>query len=205
VTAAPQPAAPRLVEPIRPASPPAREANDPPIQMARVRTVPVVQSASGGQWYHAPPAGPAASRTPPQQFVMPDDGRGARPSTLDAQARRVDSGQPAVYAARHEAPEQTTASLPRAQPSYAGVLERGDFAIQVGAFASAAEAQARLHEVRQAAGNLLSAAVDVTEPVAQGTRTLYRARFSGLDAAPAAQTCTALRRQRVDCFVTRLR
>jgi D-alanyl-D-alanine carboxypeptidase len=146
---------------------------------------------------------------PSRQYVMADEGRGARPSTLDAQARRLDNGHPAIYAAEQGAPANTTlaAATPRAYapPSYAGAMSHGDYAIQVGAFPTAAEAEARLREVRQTVGGLLSAATDLTEPVAQGARTLYRARFSGLDAGPAAQTCTALRRQRVDCFVTRLR
>ena len=199
--AAPQ-AAPRLVEPIRPATPPASAGNEPPIQMARVRTVPVVQSPGASQ-----SDAPAAADVPPRQFMMPDDGRGARPSTLDAQARRLDSGHPAIYAARYDQPSNSIADAPQSQaaPSYTAAANHGDYAVQVGAFATALEAQARLREVRQSVGGLLSSATDLTEPVAQGSRTLYRARFAGLDAGPAAQTCTALRRQRVDCFVTRLR
>lgn len=181
--------APKLVEPPRLAASPARETDDPPIQMARVRTVPVVQAAA-----------------PVHRFVAPDDGRGARPSTLDAQARRLDSGEPAIYVAGPSARTHTTVAAAQsfAPPSYAGAVSRGDYAIQVGAFATASEAEARLRDVRHAMGNLLGAAIDLTEPVAQGARTLYRARFAGLDAGPAAETCTALRRQRVDCFVARL-
>ncbi len=212
VAAAPAPV-PQLVEPIRPATPPALASNEPPIQMARVRTVSVAPPPGASQWYHAAPAArPVAqpvAEMPSRQYVMADEGRGARPSTLDAQARRLDNGHPAIYAAEQGAPATTTlaAATPRAYapPSYAGAMSHGDYAIQVGAFPTAAEAEARLREVRQTVGGLLSTATDLTEPVAQGARTLYRARFSGLDAGPAAQTCTALRRQRVDCFVTRLR
>ena len=67
-----------------------------------------------------------------------------------------------------------------------------------------AEAQARLRQIRQSAEHVLAQAADHTEPVTQGTRTLYRARFADLEAASATQACNALRRQRVDCFVTRL-
>ncbi len=207
-TEAPPPPAPRLVEPIRAATPPARAGYEPPIQMARVRTVPVVQSPSASQQFDAEPAARPIAEAPPRQFVMQDDGRGARPSTLDAQARRLDGGQPAVYAARHDQPTSATlasASQADAPPSFGGAASQGDYAVQVGAFPTAAEAQARLRELRQNASGLLTAASDLTEPVAQGSRTLYRARFAGLDAGPAAQTCSALRRQRVDCFVTRLR
>lgn len=198
-SARPRPA-PRLVEPIRAAAPPAAalEANEPPIQMARVRTVPV----GAGAWRQA---APAAAEQPQHQFVAADQGRGARPSTLGAQARRLDTGQPAIYFAQQGTPA-ATASLQQAaaSPSYVGATGGGGFVVQVGAFATAAEADARLREIRQAAGNLLAAATNLTEPVSQGPRTLYRARFAGLEAGSAAATCTALRRQRVDCFVTRL-
>ena len=202
-----QRAALRLVEGPQLAAPPTRAMDEPPIQMARVRTVPVVQERAGSSWYHAPAASPTNAAALPHRFVTPDDGRGARPSTLDAQARRIDSGEPAIYAAEHATPAHTTVAAAQpafAPPSYAGAISRGDYAIQVGAFASAAEAEARLREIRHTSGNLLGAAIDLTEPVAQGARTLYRARFAGLDAGPAAETCTALRRQRVDCFVARL-
>jgi len=166
--------------------------------MARVRTVPV----GAGAWRQA---APAAAEQPQHQFVAADQGRGARPSTLGAQARRLDTGQPAIYFAQQGTPA-ATASLQQAaaSPSYVGATGGGGFVVQVGAFATAAEADARLREIRQAAGNLLAAATNLTEPVSQGPRTLYRARFAGLEAGSAAATCTALRRQRVDCFVTRL-
>jgi D-alanyl-D-alanine carboxypeptidase len=147
------------------------------------------------------------AEAPRQQFALPDDGRGAHPSTLDAQAHRLDNGMPAIYAAREASPTTTAALQPAAaQTSYvsAGAASRGGFAVQVGAYATAAEAEARLQEVRQTAGSMLAGAINLTEPVAQGSRMLYRARFAGLEAGPAAATCSALRRQRVDCFVTRL-
>ncbi len=200
-------AVPRLVEPIQPAATPAYAANEPPIQMARVRTVPVGRLQGDGRLHHATRAARPATDVPTPRYVTPDDGRGAQPSTLGAQAHRLDSGHPAIYAAQHGAPANGTmvADASQAPPSFVGAISRGDYAVQVGAFSTAAEAEARLREVRQAVGSLVAAASDLTEPVAQGSRTLYRARFAGLDAGPAAETCTALRRQRVDCFVTRLR
>lgn len=197
--------APRLVEAIRPAAPPAfaspaSASNEPPIQMARVRPVPVGAIA----WSSA---ARSTAEMPRHQYALPDDGRGARPSTLDAQAHRLDNGMPAIFAAQRGGPTTTAAlQTAAAPPSYAGAgaIGRGGFAVQVGAFATVAEAEARLHEVRQTAGNMLARATNLTEPVAQGSRTLYRARFAGLEAGPAAATCSALRRQRVDCFVTRL-
>jgi D-alanyl-D-alanine carboxypeptidase len=168
--------------------------------MARVRTVPVGALA----WSNA---APRAGQRPQHGYAAPDDGRGAQPSTLDAQADRLGNGMPAIYAAQESSPTTTAALQPAAaRPSYAAAdgVGRGGFAVQVGAFGTAAEAEARLREVRETAGNLLAAATNLTEPIAQGPRTLFRARFAGLEAGPAAATCSALRRQRVDCFVTRL-
>ncbi|MEO8650671.1 MAG: serine hydrolase [Hyphomicrobiaceae bacterium] len=220
---APRPA-PRLVEPIAPATAPtnATALADPPIHMARVRPVSVVAAPTPARvepylnrapaayvpaWSQRPATAPPAEpqQPPSPAYAAPDSGRGARPSTLTAQATRLEQGEPAVYAAQRAT-----------QPSYAGgpmrpaaaaaqpIARGGDYAIQVGAFASAAEAEARLREVRQTAERILAAAADHTEPVTQGSRTLYRARFADLEAASAAQACNALRRQRVDCFVTRL-
>jgi D-alanyl-D-alanine carboxypeptidase len=211
-------AAPRLVEPIAQAAAPAQQAS-PPIHIARVRPVSVVTAPPAAAaraepyldrataaytppWYHRPAAAPPAETQQPRpDYATPDTGRGARPSTLSAQAARLEQGGPAVYAAA----QPSYAGGPvRAMPTSARPIRRGDYAVQVGAFTSAAEAEARLREVRQSAERILAAAADHTEPVTQGSRTLYRARFADLEAASAAQACNALRRQRVDCFVTRI-
>jgi len=80
--AAPQ-AAPRLVEPIRPATPPASAGNEPPIQMARVRTVPVVQSPGGGASIAATrPSLPRATTSPRIRLPMRRSLRRHRPTPL---------------------------------------------------------------------------------------------------------------------------
>jgi D-alanyl-D-alanine carboxypeptidase len=169
-------------------------------------------------WHQRPAAAPPPSsapaalpqpvlREPPRPaYSPPDTGRGARPSTLAAQAARIEQGGPAVYAANQYAERPSYAGAPmQAEPAAARPIPRGgDYAIQVGAFATAAEAAARLREVRQSARDVLAHAADHTEPVTQGSRTLYRARFADLEATSAAQACNTLRRQRVDCFVARL-
>jgi hypothetical protein len=40
-----------------------------------------------------------------------------------------------------------------------------------------------------------------TPMVSVSGRTLYRARFTGLDAAAAAAACSELRRKQIDCLV----
>jgi D-alanyl-D-alanine carboxypeptidase len=226
-------AAPRLVEPIaevvaRPAAAPTQ--TDPPIHMARVRPVAVVAAPTPAAtpdraepylerapaaytppWYRRPAtvtppafATPARRVMPRHYYAPPDTGRGARPSTLTAQARRIEQGEPAIYAANHRAQPSYAAGQMPSSPAEAQPIRRGDYAVQVGAFATAAEAEQRLREVRDTAERVLAAAADHTEPVTQGARTLYRARFADFEAASAAQACNALRRQQVDCFVTRI-
>jgi D-alanyl-D-alanine carboxypeptidase len=97
---------------------------------------------------------------------------------------------------------------PAASPSVsdrrvATATRRGDVEIQIGAYADESEARARLRAVLASNPGVLSGAMPVTPVVRVGGRTLYRARFSGLDAATAASACTALRRHQVDCLVTR--
>jgi D-alanyl-D-alanine carboxypeptidase len=197
---------------------------------AATRADPYVERAPAeyiAPWYHRPAvevqqeAAPAAPpppqpilREPPRPaYAAPDTGRGARPSTLSAQAARIEQGAPAVYAAAQipgqyaERPSYAGAPMPQAPAAAAAapIPRGGDYAIQVGAFATAAEADARLRQIRQSAQGVLALAADHTEPVTQGSRTLYRARFADLEAASATQACNALRRQHVDCFVARLR
>lgn len=76
------------------------------------------------------------------------------------------------------------------------------YLVQVGAYASESDARNALHGLQQRAANLLSNAAPMTERVASGGKTLFRARFGGFDAASASQTCSELRRRAVDCFVT---
>ena len=89
--------------------------------------------------------------------------------------------------------------MPEAPAAAAPIPRGGDYAIQVGAFATAAEAEARLRQIRQSAQSVLAQAADHTEPVTQGSRTLYRARFAGLDKDSAEAACKYLKRNDVDC------
>jgi D-alanyl-D-alanine carboxypeptidase len=216
--------APQLVEQIAPAAAPAQAT--PPIHIARVRPVSVVTASASlpaaapraepyldraaaqytPPWVQRPAATPPAEapQQPRADYAITDSGRGARPSTLSAQAARLEQGGPAVSAAYATTQPSYAGGPARALPAATQPIRRGDYAVQVGAFGSAAEAEARLREVRQSAERILAAAADHTEAVTQGSRTLYRARFADLEAASATQACNELRRQRVDCFVTRI-
>ena len=146
---------------------------------------------------------PAAAMPPGAGIAM----LGAQPSSLQAQASRLERGQaPIVTAAiapkRPPAPATATAVKPA--PSAAGPASAGDsVAIQIGAYQTEAEAHRQLASVKERTRTLLAAASPTTQPVQSSGRQLYRARFIGLDATAAAAACTELRRNQIDCQVTR--
>ncbi|MFH1345589.1 MAG: serine hydrolase [Pseudomonadota bacterium] len=76
--------------------------------------------------------------------------------------------------------------------------------IQVGALESEGEARARIETARSQAKGLLAKAEPFTEPVvAKGDRTLYRARFAGLDRDQAVAACKTLKRSDISCITVR--
>jgi D-alanyl-D-alanine carboxypeptidase len=79
----------------------------------------------------------------------------------------------------------------------------GDFEVQVGAYNSTVEAERALLLARGRVGGLLDTYPARTIPIEKDNRQLYRARFSGFNADLAASACLELRRQRIDCFVSR--
>jgi D-alanyl-D-alanine carboxypeptidase len=79
----------------------------------------------------------------------------------------------------------------------------GTFQIQIGAYATEAEANRQLTSVAARARTVLNSASPVALPVKKGERQIYRARFAGFDANAAASACLELRRLAVDCFVMR--
>jgi D-alanyl-D-alanine carboxypeptidase len=110
------------------------------------------------------------------------------PSTLHAQAAHLAASPPFA---------------PAPAPRERAARGRGRTEIQVGAFAEVSEARDRLATARQASPKLLGDAGVAMPTVVVGGRTLYRARFVGLDAATAASACAHLRRRQIDCLVTR--
>jgi D-alanyl-D-alanine carboxypeptidase len=110
------------------------------------------------------------------------------PSTLHAQAAHLAAASPFDSAPGHREP---------------AARRKGRTEIQVGAFAQLSEARDRLVTARHASPKLLGDAGIAMPTVVVGGRTLYRARFVGLDAATAASACAHLRRRQIDCLVTR--
>jgi D-alanyl-D-alanine carboxypeptidase len=81
------------------------------------------------------------------------------------------------------------------------VQRSGDYLIQVGAFDDEGEAKKRLTLAVTKAKDELDRADPFTERVSKGDKTLYRARFAGLDRKQAEAACKSLRRGEIPCML----
>jgi D-alanyl-D-alanine carboxypeptidase len=78
-----------------------------------------------------------------------------------------------------------------------------DWMIQVGAFDVEKDAKERLSTVQDKIKPLLAEASPHTEPVAKGDKTLYRARFTGLEKSQAESACQHLKRDDIPCMLVK--
>jgi D-alanyl-D-alanine carboxypeptidase len=103
---------------------------------------------------------------------------------------------------------------PRAQPPAvqqndavkpaAPAVVRTGWIVQVGALESESEAKQRIDLARNKASALLSKADPFTETTtSKDNRTLYRARFAGLDRDSAEAVCKTLKRAEISCMTVR--
>jgi D-alanyl-D-alanine carboxypeptidase len=81
------------------------------------------------------------------------------------------------------------------------VATHSGWIIQVGALDSESEARMRLEKARERARGMLRKADPFTEPVVtRGDKTLYRARFAGLEREQADAVCRRLKRSDMSCI-----
>jgi len=89
------------------------------------------------------------------------------------------------------------------KPAAPAVVHTG-WIVQVGALESEGEAKQRIDLARTKASGLLSKADPFTETVvSKDKRTLYRARFAGLDRDQAEAVCKTLKRADISCMTVR--
>jgi D-alanyl-D-alanine carboxypeptidase len=118
----------------------------------------------------------------------------APPQTPHAQAMAY--ADPASHA-QPQAVQQNDAVKPAA-------VVRTGWIVQVGALESESEAKQRIDLARTKASALLSKADPFTETiVSKDNRTLYRARFAGLDRDSAEAVCRTLKRADISCMTVR--
>ena len=155
------------------------------------------QMSGLAQNIHAAPLQPANAPVSQPVVTAPAPIAAARPpSSLGAQLAELTQQPPPpskmpVPSYRLKGPDNS----PRAAPGPAST----GFEIQIGAYASAAEADKRLAAV-QAQVASLAGRNPLRQSVTVGDKTLYRARFAGFDQASAQAACAELNRQSINCL-----
>ena len=94
-----------------------------------------------------------------------------------------------------------SANAAEAVPMRRGAAASGQWAIQVGAFASHSQAQAALGAARQQGRGELAAAHPSVSPVRQSHGVLWRARMTGLSRESAVQACGHISHGHANCIV----
>ncbi len=126
---------------------------------------------------------------------------GRAPGTLAAQAERLSVAS--IVPASAEV-EQPTAMPAFEQPQHLGgpsATGPTAYDIQIGAFASATDAEDMMARAQSAAGAALDGHAAMALPLEIEGRQIYRARFAGFDAAKAERACQDLKRSAFECRV----
>jgi D-alanyl-D-alanine carboxypeptidase len=118
--------------------------------------------------------------------------------TQASHAHTLAYADPAPRAQPQAAVQQNDAAKPAAP-----AVVRTGWIVQVGALESESEAKQRIDLARTKASALLSKADPFTEPVVSKDRTLFRARFAGLDRDSAEAVCRTLKRADISCMTVR--
>jgi D-alanyl-D-alanine carboxypeptidase len=138
--------------------------------------------------------------------VLPAKSVAAAPSPPAAPAPMPAPVQTASAAPVAPAPFTTASVTTRPAPpapSEMRAAPRGGWIIQVGAFEDIGEAKERLSSAKSKAAKLLEHGDPFTEPVVKGDKTLYRARFAGLNQEQAEAACKHLKRSDIACMAMR--
>jgi D-alanyl-D-alanine carboxypeptidase len=156
---------------------------------------------------------PASSSSSPhaQTLAYADPApRGTPPTTLGAQAMALQTSsvpqqQPAPQPVQQAAPSPVQQQPVQTVQQNGAIktVARSGWIIQVGALESESEARQRLNAARDSASKLLSDAEQFTETVSKGSKTLYRARFAGLNQDSAEAACRTLKRSDISCIAIR--
>ena len=191
--AAPAPAAPKLASASTQIVP--EPGSTAPIKPHLVKTIAV-----------APGATSVASLSP-----LPSDNRKLAPTpALQKTAsittvKTVKRDEPAPAAKPEQATVSVSAKVASAGnsvplPAPAAAKPRSGWMIQVGAFDDEGEAKQRLATAKTKAQDQLGQADPFTEKVEKGEKSMFRARFAGLERSQAEAACKHLKRSDIPCI-----
>ncbi len=184
---------------------PVADATVPKLDLKALRAA-ILESPSNTSGTTAPPAdAPTAPASIDALLANPPAAAGParEPSTLDLQAQALAAASADAAGAAFpgpaamEEPAQEAAVPVRFDPA-----PRGEgYEIQIGAYASSAEAERKIASAKKQAPGLLEGHEPVALPVQKSDRQVFRARFTGFSEATATNACLELRRLAMDCFV----
>lgn len=169
-------------------------ASRPPVPMPAPVPVPVSAAASGSGNVAPAPLATSGIARPPSSLNQQHAALSGSTSAGSVAAPSYRLMGPASSGAGAVAPTPVVVPATRAG---------GQYDIQLGAFASAEEADRLLASVQAKAGRTVSGYRPVRKAVTVGGKTLQRARFAGFDQAGAAAACAELARQQISCIVMR--
>lgn len=133
----------------------------------------------------------------PQVFVQNLSNPPA-PAQFAAKARPVAVAQKVAYNNNALRPSVSAAPVLAQSQDIAG-----PYHVQIGAFETQNEADARLAAVHSAAGDLLKGHLPITMPVPVGDRHLVRARFASFSQQQARAVCAQLKLRAIDCLAVK--
>ncbi|MBV8513531.1 MAG: D-alanyl-D-alanine carboxypeptidase, partial [Xanthobacteraceae bacterium] len=190
-TPAPQPAP---STPVAAAAPPPTAPAPAPVVVAAVPPPPPAPAPARVVAVVAP--APVAAPAPPAPAVI-----AAAAAPADTSNNKTMNEPAQVAAASAPAPAASPARQQIADPADDASGARDGWIIQVGALETVNEAKERLGSAQSSAAHLLRRAKSFTEKVVKGDKTLYRARFAGLDKGQAEAACRTLKHEDIPCIL----
>ena len=151
---------------------------------ANITTINTVKSESAPPQLPPPQLPPPQSPPPQASAAAPPPG--AKPGilgTLPAKVASVSKSIPVPVAAAVEP-----------------AVKRSGWLVQVGAFDDEKDAKQRLDLAQSKAKDLLGRAEPFTEKTNKGEKTMFRARFAGLEKERAEAVCKQLKRNEIPCM-----
>jgi D-alanyl-D-alanine carboxypeptidase len=163
------------------------------VQPGNMRTAALTPMPADSRKLSPAPAGTTASVTTVATVKgeAPPPPPGARPGVL---------GVLPVHRAK-VASAGANVPVPAPVTSEAAKPRSGGWMIQVGAFDDEKDAKQRLDTCQSKVKDVLAKADPFTEKVSKGEKSLYRARFAGLDKEQAEHACKQLKRGEIPCML----
>jgi D-alanyl-D-alanine carboxypeptidase len=169
-----------------------------PIKPIAVKTISVHSSSIQKTALSAVP--PTSGRLSPGHTSKVTDIATVKAETLPPPAEQPRSAP--VQRVASALPQKLAVAEPAASaPAPQAKVHASGWMIQVGAFDDEKEAKHRLSAAQDRAKDQLGSADPFTERVSKGSKSLYRARFAGLDKDAAESACKHLKRSDIPCML----